>query len=440
METVKCFRKEEKVTVVQLNNKGWGRFEIPKGNLVGDFSVAFSGCNPLSDQEISDRLAHPIGTKSLKEMAEGKRNVLIVTDDNTRPTPLKRLLPHIFRELSSAGIGREQTRILIGLGTHRPMSEGEIEEKFGRQFSKEYEIMNHAWDDPGQLENIGMISPGIEVVVNRLALESDFIVAVGNIIPHATAGFSGGGKVIMPGICGETTIADTHWKALDFPMGDILGVRRNPIRSSIVEVCRNIGVDFVVDTVLAGDSVADVVAGDVEAAHEVGAEKSRAIYGIEVPEKADIVVAEGYPTDIDLRQAIKGICSADIVAKDGGVILLVAECPEGISPQFPDFEEVGFSHPEWLFEEVETGRFSNKLLAYTLVAIGRIISNRVKGILVCPNIRRERAEKMGFIHAGNLQEGIREAFRMAGPEARVAVLRRAGELLPLLKDKERKKR
>ena len=417
---------------IEFTKKHSGGFEIPDDNLIGVFWRNSSPNEIMTDQKISQRFKKPIGTRPIRKMVRGKKKVLIVTDDNTRPTPLKRLTPFVLQELTAAGIDDEQITFLIGLGTHRPMSEQEIIEKFGPEILKKYRILNHAWHEDEQLESLGMLDGGLEVVINRLALESDFIISMGNIIPHATAGFSGGGKTIMPGICGETTIADTHWKALDFPMKDILGVLQNPVRSSVKEVCRKVGVDCIVDTVMAGESMIDLVVGDLEPAHESGVSKSREIYGVKIGEKADVVVADAYPSDIDLRQAIKAICSADIIVRDGGVIVLAAECPEGISPQFPEFEQYGFSSPEWLHREVEEGRFANKLLAYTLVAIGRIISGRVRCILVSPNIDRDRSESMGFIYAHNLSEGVRLAFEMSGAGARAAVVKQAGELLPII--------
>ena len=417
---------------IEFKKKHSGGFEIPDDNLIGVFWGNSSPNEIMTDQKISQRFKNPTGTRPIREMVRGKKKVLIVTDDNTRPTPLKRLIPFVLQELAAAGIEDEQITFLIGLGTHRPMSEQEIIEKFGPEILKKYRILNHAWHDDEQLESLGMLDSGLEVVINRLALESDFIISMGNIIPHATAGFSGGGKTIMPGICGETTIADTHWKALDFPMKDILGVLQNPVRSSVKEVCRKVGVDCIVDTVMAGESMIDLVVGDLEPAHESGASKSREIYGVKIGEKADVVVADAYPSDIDLRQAIKAICSADIIVRDGGVIVLAAECPEGVSPQFPEFEQYGFSSPEWLHREVEEGRFVNKLLAYTLVAIGRIISGRVRCILTSPNIDRDRSESMGFIYAHNLSEGVRLAFEISGTGARAAVVKQAGELLPII--------
>ncbi len=420
------------MTKIMLFHKQFGCVSINDNQLSGVFGPnKFSGPG-LSDTDIKKRFDNPIGTPHLREIARGKKNVLIVTDDNTRPTPLRRLLPFIFEELEKAGVSRERVTILIGLGTHRFMSDEEIVEKFGREIVRNYRILNHAWNDPKALAKVGNTDSGFEVIINRLAMEADLIVSVGNIVPHATTGFSGGGKTIMPGICGESTIEDTHWVALNFPMKEILGIFENPMRRSVVDVCRHVGLSFIVNAVLAGDILYDLVVGDVETAHRMGAEKCQEVYGVSVSEVVDIVIAEGYPTDIDLRQAIKGICSADIVVKDGGVIILAADCPEGAAPQFPEFEKYGFSNPDGLYRKVEEGTFRDKLMAYTLVAIGRIISKRVRCILVSPGIKQHMAEDMGFIYAPDLQVALNKAIAITQPNARVMVLREAGTLLPIV--------
>ncbi len=415
---------------LRFTRSSLGPFRVSDRELIGDFAPSGPPAG-LSDHEIEERITASCHGPRLRDRLKGRERVLVATDDNTRPTPLQRILPPVLRELEEAGVPDDRIRFLIGLGSHRAMRTDEIRAKFGAVVADRYRIHNHPWNDPRALASLGTLKSGLEVVINRMALEADAVVALGNIIPHATAGFSGGGKVIMPGICGETTIAGTHWTALDFPMRGILGVEENPVREAIREVCRAVGLTFVVDAVMVGDTVAEVVAGDPLEAHHQGVRVSRGLYGVPVEEPADVVVAEAFPTDIDLRQAIKAVCAADIVVRDGGVIVLGADCSEGVSPQFPDFETRGFRDPEALYEDVEAGRFPNKLLAYTLVAIGRIVCGRTSGILVSPHIGPGAAEAMGFVHAVDLDQALGLARDRVGGRARISVLRNAGELLPL---------
>jgi len=418
---------------IKLSKHIFGDLRIDSKDMVGIFGPRkFDGFG-LSDEEIVDRIKNPVGTPSLKALAEGKEKVLIVTDDNTRLTPLSRLVPPVLSELHDAGIRPDDVTVLIGLGTHRPMTEDEIKAKFGIQLSENYAIINHDWKNPDRLFSMGVCDMGFEVIVNKLVREADLIISVGSVVPHATAGFSGGGKTIMPGICAEKTIEDTHWMALQYEMADIIGVFDNQVRRSIVSVCRRIGVDFIVNTILAkGSVVYDLVAGDVEKAHLLATEISSSVYGVPVPEKGNIVVAEAYPTDIDLRQAIKAICTGALVCNDGGVIILPAECAEGLAPQFPSFLKFGFSNPEKLYFDVEKGHVKEKLLAYTLVAIGRIISKKVRAILVSTNVTSEVCDHLGFSWAPNLHKAWNMANAITGKPPKAIVLKEAGKLLPYI--------
>jgi nickel-dependent lactate racemase len=401
--------------------------------LLGVFGPKRIGRKGLTDFELAEKTDSPIGCAPIDRVAKGSRNVLIVTDDNTRQTPLHRILPLMLSRIEAAGVPQKRITILIGLGTHRQMTRQEIVDKFGDSVARNYRIINHTWNDPGELVNLGKCELGFEVVINKAVTDSDLILSVGSIIPHATVGYSGGGKTIMPGICGEKTIEDTHWAALEYEMRQILGNPSNRIREAIISISRKIGLHMVVNTILFnGDSVYDLVAGDVDLAHGKGIEKCKEIYGVSVPKKADIVVAEAYPTDMDLRQAIKAICSADVVCEDGGVLILPAECPEGIAPQFQEFIKHGFRDPGGLYEAVESGRFNQKILAYTLVAIGRIISGRLKCILVSPNISEAEAKQLGFLWARDLSVAMTLARKITGPQATVMVLKHAGEILPIL--------
>jgi len=418
---------------VSLTKQVFGKLEIPASNLMGIFGPRKIDGPGLSDNEIRKAIANPIGTEPLQEMAKGCKNVIIVTDDNTRMTPVSRIAPIVLDELHLAGVPDSGITFLIGLGTHRPMTAGEIQTKFSSKVASRYRIVNHSWNDAAALASFGRCDLGFEVVINRLALEADLLLAVGSIVPHATAGFSGGGKTIMPGIYGEKTIEDTHWKALDFSMSDILGRLNNPIREAIVSVSRMVGLRAIINAVFFDENkIYGLVAGDIDAAHRRGVEICREVYGVEIKGQADVVIAEAYPTDIDLRQAIKAVCSADLICRDGGVIILPADCPEGIAPQFPEFEYHGFRNPDRLFREVEADKFSQKLMAYTLVAIGRIVSKRVRAILVSRNIDQNQARRMGFQWAPDLQAAWNQARAMVHKHARVAILKSAGEILPIL--------
>ena len=418
---------------ISLTNDLFGDFDVGDGRLMGVYGPSLHEGTGLDDEALRERIRNPIGSPPLREISKGAGRVLIVTDDNTRHTPLHRVLPIILDELAEAGISDSEVRILIGLGTHRAMTDAEIRRKFGDDLAARFEILNHEWKNPAKLTSLGRSELGFEVLMNREILESDLLISVGSIIPHATAGFSGGAKSVMPGICGEATIEATHWAALDYEMSEILGNFDNKVREAFVRIARRAGLRFIVNTIMRDEErIYDAVAGDVEAAHKEGCGRCLELYGASIPAKAEVVVAEAYPSDIDLRQAIKAVCAADVVCRDGGVIILAADCREGVSPQFPNFRRYSFRDPDVLYQKVEAGEFREKLLAYTLVAVGRIISRRVKGVLVSPHIGREEAERMGFGWAGSIGEAVDSALDSAGPDSKVIVLRQAGQIMPVI--------
>lgn len=388
----------------------------------------------MGKQEIVlKRLRNPIGCPPLREFVRGKKRILLVADDNTRPTPLKKILPHVLDELKKGGIEDRQIKILIASGTHRPMSRAEKMDKYGKTVLSRFNVYDHKWKDETALVRINSTICGKRICVNRLAKESDFIIGIGSIVPHVTTGFSGGGKIILPGICGKETTEDMHWKALEFEIKDILGAYDNPMRRMVDSTAKKAGLKFIVNVIMGdSDKVIDIVAGDPVEAHKKGARIAKKVFGLRVSRPADIVVADAKPMDIDLRQAIKAVAASDLIVRKGGVIVLYARCPEGVSPQFPEFEKYGFTDPDGLKAKIDSGEIKGKLMAYTLIAIGRILVNKAKIILVSKGVSRECAHGIGFLWAASLKDALREARKLVDKKAKVIFLKRACEVLPLV--------
>lgn len=381
---------------------------------------------------IAKRIQNPTGCPPLSKYASGAKNVLIITDDNTRFTPLKSILPIVLNELRAAGITNKQLKLLIASGTHRPMTKKEISDKFGAKLAANYKIYNHSWNKESSLVRIGDKISGRRICINRLAREADFIIGIGSIVPHATVGFSGGGKIILPGICGKETVEDMHWEALNFKMQEILGVYDNPMRRMVDSVAEKAGLKFIVNAIMdCKGRFVDVIAGHPVKAHKKGVGLARGIFGMPMDGAADIVIADAKPMDIDLRQAIKAVASSELAVKDGGVIILLARCPEGAAPQFPEFEKYGFSCPEKLKAMAESGKI-NRLAAYTLIAIGRILKYKAKVILVSKGISLTRARKLGFFWAKSLRSALAQAEGFIGKKPKIVYIKRACEILPLL--------
>ena len=418
---------------ISLAKNVFDDIDINDANLAGVYDLKPIRGEGLSDDQIKEAITNPIGTRPLRQAARGCTNVLIVTDDITRATPLTRLVTPLLDELRQAGVNDEQITFLIGLGSHRALDADEIRNKFGDELPAKYKIVNHCWNDSTQLVSLGNCDLGFEVVINKLAADADLIISIGSIVPHATTGFSGGAKTLMTGIAGERTIENTHWMALDYSMPEILGNYDNAVLKTINQLASRVKLAMIINTVLFDhDKIYALVAGDLNSAYKKGVEHCRQLYGVPIGQKTDIVIAEAYPADVNLRQAIKAICAADLVCRDGGVVILAAECPEGVAQQFPDFCKFGFKNPDALYRRVNDGTFTDKLMAYTLVAIGRIISARLQAILVCPNIAQAQAEHMGFIWAPSLNDALEKAFCLKDSRAKVMILKKASVILPVL--------
>ena len=409
--------------------------EISEKNLLGIFSPSTVKIEKSEEEVIEKAFSQPIESDPLRKMVEGCKDVLILVDDYTRPTPVQNILPLLLRELEAAGIQSSHTKILIALGTHRPMTEEEIVKKFGEEIPNRYSIFNHQWWDSSQLSFLGETEKGTPIFVNRVVEEIDFIIGVGQIVPHRVSGFSGGGNIIQPGICGEETTGRTHWLSAQFPGREILGKIENPVKEEIERVAKKAGLRWVINTIQDGSGrLIKVVAGDPIHAYRTGAALSHQIYQSALPREADIVIADSHPYDSELWLAAKGIYAAELAVKQGGVVILVTPCPEGVSPSHPEVLEFGYQTFREVEQKVQNGMINKLTVAAHLVHVGRVMKERARGIMVSQGIGKEETERLGFIHAREPQEALEIAFSLMGPEAGVVVLQKGGEILPIIRN------
>jgi nickel-dependent lactate racemase len=338
--------------------------------------------------------------------------------------------------LEAAGIKPSEIKILVALGTHRPMTQDEITKKLGKDISEQYPIFNHHWWDPTQLSYLGETEKRTPIFVNRLVKEVDFIVGIGQIVPHRVTGFSGGGNIIQPGICGEETTGNTHWLSAQFQGREILGKIENPVKEEIERVARKAGLNWILNTVQDGSGkLIDLIAGDPVHAYRTGAKRSLEVYQSQLPQEADIVIVDSHPYDSELWLAAKGIYAAELAVKPGGVVILITPCPEGISPSHPEVLELGYQTFEEVDRKVHKRMIQKLTVAAHLVHVGRVIKERAKGIMVCPGITKEEKERIGFLPAETPQEALEKAFSLQGPDAKIAVLQRGGEILPVIRSR-----
>lgn len=281
-------------------------------------------------QIVEESLSHPIGSQRLSILAKGKRRVIIISSDHTRPVPSKLLMPLLLSEVRRGNPDADIT-ILIATGCHRGTTKEELAQKFGQEIVSNERIVVHDCDDNNQVD-IGMLPSGGRCVVNRLVVEADLVIAEGFIEPHFFAGFSGGRKSILPGVAARETVLYNH--CADFiahPQARTGVLKGNPIHEDMIWAARKANLAFILNVVLnSRKEVVFAVSGDMETAHEHGCEFLLKYCGVSA-EPSEIVIATngGYPLDQNIYQAAKGICTAESAVKSGGVIIMIAKSEDG---------------------------------------------------------------------------------------------------------------
>ena len=308
--------------------------ELPDRNVVK--CLGYQAQDPLADPAaaIRDALAHPIGTPPLAELARGRASACVVVSDVTRPVPNAVLLPPILDTLQASGIPRERILILVATGLHRPNLGDELAEMVGREIVKGYRIENHDGQNRDEHVHLGESPRGVPIWIDRRYVDADLKITTGLVEPHFMAGFSGGRKLVCPGLAALETIRAWHSpKFLEHPNARNGVLQENPVHEENTWIARRTGCDFILNTVIdKRRQILSVVAGDMEQAFLEGVRFVRKLVRDTVPEPVDVVVTSsaGYPLDTTYYQSVKGMVAAMEIVKPGGTIILAASMSEGI--------------------------------------------------------------------------------------------------------------
>lgn len=318
--------------------------QVPDENLAGILRMKSIPALKDPTRELERVLVHPIGNVSLAEKVRGKKNVCIVISDITRPVPNKVLLPPILRIVEENGIPQDKIIILIGTGIHRPNLNDELFGLVGKEIANSYRIENHYSKRDEDMVYIGETSHKIPIYVNKYYYNADCKIMTGFIEPHLWAGYSGGRKGILPGITGLETMKYMHGYAMISQPGVRYGLLEgNPFHEAGLEVAEKAGCDFLVNVTLnVKKEITGIFAGDIIQAHLEGCKFCESCSVVELPDPVDIAITSngGIPLDCSLYQSIKGISGAAGIVKEGGMILQVSRCLEGIgSPEFTELLE-----------------------------------------------------------------------------------------------------
>jgi nickel-dependent lactate racemase len=406
---------------------------IPTRNFLGSIEAKEKSGVIDSRGEIERALSHPIGTKPLKEIAKAGDKAAIVVDDATRATPTHLMILPLLDELNEAGVKDEDVTVIFGCGTHRPVNEEEMKRLLGKEALARVKAINHNCKSE-DLAFTGKTSFGTRIYVNKVFAEADVKVLAGDINLHYYAGYGGGRKGVLPAVSGAETIQHNHSMLLH-PKATIGVLEGNPVHDDMVEAARLAKVNFILNIVMNNKKeLVQAFAGDLEQAFIDGTKLVDAMYKVQVEDRANIVVASagGYPHDINLYQASKAIHNALGAVKRNGVIILAAECPEGHgSAVFCEWMEK-FDDLKRVEKEIKKRFAMGGHKAYYLTKA--LQKANIILVSVMPDYYAVNTFKLRTARAMN--DALRDAFEIAGKNAKVYTMPHGSTTLPIIQPAE----
>jgi len=386
--------------------------------------------------EIEKALKNPIGTKPLAEIAKKGSRVAIVADDHTRATQSHLMIPPILDELNGADIKDEDMTIIFACGTHRAVKQEEMKKLVGEEVVNRVKMISHNYKAK-DLVYLGKTKTyGTEVYINKTFVDADIKILTGDIGLHYYAGYGGGRKSILPGISGEETIQHNHVMLLD-PKAKTGNLDGNPVHEDMIEAAKLAKVDFILNIVTnSKKELVQAFAGDLKQVFDAGVKLVDEMYKVPIERRADIVVVSsgGYPHDINLFQGYKGVDNALNAVKRGGVIILAAECPEGYGNEVFYEWSMKFKNLKDMEKEIKRHFVLGGHKSYYLLKA----LQRVQIILVSlmPDYHAVNAFNLKTAKAVN--DALRDAFEIAGQNAKVWAMPYGNITLPIVKAIEEK--
>jgi nickel-dependent lactate racemase len=418
-----CGKIDSMTSVRIAYGKGGLTVQVPEHNLRGVLSMrdAVPLENPAGD--LPKLLEHPIGSRALAELAGGAGSACVAICDITRPVPNRLLLPPVLDTLRRSGIAQENILILVATGLHRESTPEELSLMLGESILGEYRVSSHNARNAHEHAFLGVTASDTPVFIDRRYCGADLKITTGFIEPHLMAGFSGGRKLVAPGLAGEETIKALHSpRFLENPRCAEGSITDNPLHMELLEIARRAGHDFLVNVSLdESHAVTGIFAGDPLAAHADGVEKVRSSVRARLDEPADIVItsAAGYPLDLTFYQAVKGMTAALPAVRKHGVLIIAAECAEGLGSR--EFTEMAarYSSAETFLRDI--ARNPVTIDQWQLEECAKAV-RQAEVVLVSPVIARRYGGRLFVRVMETAEEALEFAFSRVGRDASVAVI------------------
>lgn len=391
---------------------------------------------PDARAEIRRALAEPVGTPSLRRIAQGKKNAVVVINDITRPYPGGMMVEEIAAELNAAGMPDSAISLLVAYGQHRENTYEELCRQYSPAVIDRFRIIHHHASAPEENVTVGCTAGGVSVTINRALAEADLKILTGCITPHQFAGFSGGRKSVIPGVAGINAIR-THHSFPIRPEAISLGkLEGNRFHEESLEAARIAGIDFIVNAVDNTErKLVRCVAGDLEAAYMAGVQISRKIWTVEIDQMPRIVVVSpgGFPRDFDLHQSQKALGCAEMVLPDGGGVVLCAHCPDGAGKP-GELLKKAQTLQELIDDFVANGmKPGGNGKAYMLARAAK----KFRIVLAGCSIPKEELREMFFDGYDTVEEAVSALMDELGEDAPVLVIPSASEIIPVVKEEMR---
>lgn len=410
--------------------------EIPEGIPVEVLRPNRVRLPPDERALLHEALDHPTGTPRLEEIAKPGQRVAVLIDDITRTTPTDRILPLVVDRLNRAGVGDKSILVIVALGSHRPMTDQEMIQKVGPEIYSRLSVVNSEFRDRSRMILLPGIPGAPEIWLDRRVMEADVRIGIGGILPHPATGWSGGGKIVFPGVAGEETVASFHLLHARNP-SNMFGVVDNPVRQAMEEwVAARVGLEFILNVLMTPDGrIYRAVAGHFVEAHRRGVVFAQEVFCVRGSRRAGIVVAASHPADLDLWQAGKALLAADLAACGGATAILLAPCPEGVGPHPHYLEYQRAASAESLLEQAHLLPAQEQLPLAVAAASLRII-RRLNVLVVSDGLSPDALRQAGMTPFPTPQAALDHALAAHGQGAHVAIITHGGETVPLLAQEE----
>lgn len=398
--------------------------EIPENRILQVLHANPVQSGPQGEAAVRQALLHPIGTPRLRDIVKPHEKIVIVTSDITRPMPTAQVMPALLEELDAAGAAPEDITLVFARGSHRAHTEDEMRKLAGEDAYRRIRCID---SDPEDCLHLGTTKLGTPVDIMRIVAEADRRICLGNIEYHYFAGYSGGAKAIMPGTSTPAAIQVNHAHMTE-AKAHAGNLEDNPIRKDLEEATAICGIDFIVNVVLdEHKNIVHAVAGDWIQAHREGCSFLDSMYQVEIPQRADIVIASqgGAPKDLNLYQTQKALDNAKHAVKDGGTIILVGSCKEGLGQK--TFEEwmQAAAQPQDLIRRIES---DFQLGGHKAAAIAMVLEKAKIKLVSDMDASLVRSIFLQPYH--NLQQAYDDAAAEHGNSATVIIMPYGGSTLP----------